>query len=294
MVCDVLLIFLTLNLVLFLSFFYFSDLYVDFFKVALVLPHADLVVCLDGNGGIAAVCAPSELSAALKQSMHETAQRNSINTLSNSILSISSSGGTDSEVTYSSTVIADTITKNGVSHHSSNTDKDRMGQMKKLTRSESNGFFDLLLALPGMGGEAIPPLFSSPSSSLSSSGQADESSSTSFFDTDATGSLDIFGDINECRNQNNNIAVKNGKDKYTGKEKGIGDFKAKRTDGESRNDNLPKDQDDLITKKNIDGTDDYEEKMVHQSAALLVEKETKSAGIVGIDVYWFMLNQVGG
>ena len=119
-----------------------------------MLPHADLVVCLDGNGGIAAVCAPSDLSAALKHSMQEAAKKNSTDSLSNSTGSISSSSssGTDSEITYSTAVIADPSSENSKTHHklnsntNTNTNRDVANNMKKLTRSESNGFFDLLSA----------------------------------------------------------------------------------------------------------------------------------------------------
>ena len=44
-----------------------------------MLPHADFVVCLDGRGGIAAACPPSELSAALSLSMKENADPDVLN-----------------------------------------------------------------------------------------------------------------------------------------------------------------------------------------------------------------------
>ena len=276
------------------------------FKVALVLPHADLVVCLDGHGGIAAVCPPSELSAALKQSMLETARKNNTNSLSESTRSISSSSGTDSELTYSTaTVIVDNSVKYNTSHDksSSNNNKDMVGDTKKkLTRSESNGFFDLLSALPGMAGTGVEPvpssLSSSPSSFLSSSGQADDTSSTSFFDTDATGSLDIFNhNNNESRNKNEDVLVRKEKEKVEGIEKHkIAD---KSEDRHSKEINslmtLKEKENKQIIKKNVDSSDEGDEINVpHQSAALLVEKETKSAGTIGVDVYWFYVKSGGG
>lgn len=274
----------------------------------MVLPHADLVVCLDGHGGIAAVCPPSELSAALKQSMQETARKNNTNSLSESTRSISSSSGTDSELTYSTaTVIPDNGVKYNTSHDqlSSNNNKDMVGDTKKkLTRSESNGFFDLLSALPGMAGIGVDPvpssLSSSPLSSLSSSGQADDTSSTSFFGTDTTGCLDIFNHNNESRNKNEDVLVRKKKEKEEGIEK--------HGNADKNEDRHSKDKNNLITlkekenkqitiKKNVDSSDEGNKDEVnvpHQSAALLVEKETKSAGTIGVDVYWFYIKSGGG
>lgn len=278
-------------------------------KVALVLPHADLVVCLDGHGGIAAVCPPSELSATLKQSMHDAARKNNANNSSESTRSISSSSGTDSEITSSTaTVVADNGVKCGPSlgKSSSKSNKDMAEDTKtKLTRSESNGFFDLLSALPGMAGigvevEAAPSLSSSPSSSLSSSGQADDASSPSFFDTDITGNLDIFSHNDGYKNKNGNAVIKNEKEKgKEGVEKHKNPDKIEdRHTKETNNLMILKSENKLIAIKNIDsfdgGGDDANLPLPHQSAALLVEKETKSAGTIGIDVYWFYIKSGGG
>jgi hypothetical protein len=274
-----------------------------------VLPHADLVVCLDGHGGIAAVCAPSELSAALKQSVNESAKKHNTHTSSISIHSVSSSSGTDSEVTYGTTVLTDRHNKNSQSHQNShtNTRSDVAGEGKKLTRNESSGFFDLLSALPGMSGDAAPSpspsLSSSPSSSLSSTLQADDSSSASLSDTDVSDGLDIFGENTDFRNKNaDGVANEQKKDekvkeKEKSKEKGV----------EKKKDMQSKMQDDIITLntteqkisilKNTDNSDKAEEReedSVQHTAALLVEKETKSAGTIGIDVYWFYVKSGGG
>ena len=270
------------------------------------------MVCLDGHGGIAAVCKPSELSATLKQSMHDAARKMNANSLSESTRSISSSSGTDSEITSSTaTLIADNGAKYGTSldKSSSKSDGDVVGDTKKkLTRSESNGFFDLLSALPGMTGigvevEAVPSLSSSPSSSLSSSGQADDTSSTTFFDTDVTGGLDIFSHNDVHKNKNGDVVKKNAKEKEKEKDERIekhenADKNEDRHTKEINNLIIFKNENKQITIKNVDNSDEGGEKMnlpePHQSAALLVEKETKSAGTIGVDVYWFYIKSGGG
>lgn len=276
-----------------------------------MLPHADLVVCLDGHGGIAAVCAPSELSAALKQSVNESARKNNTHTSGISTHSVGSSSGTDSEVTYGTTVLTDRHTKNSLSHQNShtNTRSDVAVEGKKLPRNESSGFFDLLSALPGMSGDAAPSpspspsLSSSPSSSLSSTVQTDDSSSASLSDTDVSDGLDIFGDNTDFRNKNtDSVAIKE-KEKEKVKEK----EKKKERDVAKKKDKQSKTQDEIITLntieqkmtilKNTDNSDKSEEREednAQHTAALLVEKETKSAGTIGIDVYWFYVKSGGG
>ena len=272
-----------------------------------MLPHADLVVCLDGHGGIAAVCAPSELSSALKQSVNESAKKHNTHTSSLSMHSVSSSSGTDSEVTYGTTVLTDRQNKSSQSHQNShtNTRNDVAGEGKKLTRNESSGFFDLLSALPGMSGDAAPSsspsLSSSPSCSLSSTVQTDDSSSASLSDTDVSDGLDIFGDNIDFRNKNSDsVANKEKEEKVKEKEKN------KERDVEKK-DKQSKMQDDIDTLntteqkmtilKNTDNSnkaEEREEDNVEHTAALLVEKETKSAGTIGIDVYWFYVKSGGG
>jgi hypothetical protein len=267
-------------------------------------------VCLDGHGGIAAVCAPSELSAALKQSVNESARKHNTQTSSISTHSISSSSGTDSEVTYGTTAPTDRHTKNSQSHQTSNTNtrSDVAGEGKKITRNESSGFFDLLSALPGMSGDAAPSpspspsLSSSPSSSLSSTVQTDDSSSASLSDTDVSDGLDIFGENTDFRNKNTDGVANKEKEKEKVKEK----EKNKERDVEKKKDKQSKVQDDIITLntteqemtmlKNTDNSDKSEEREdnVEHTAALLVEKETKSAGTIGIDVYWFYVKSGGG
>lgn len=250
-----------------------------------MLPHADLVVCLDGRGGIAAVCAPSELSAALKQSVNDSPS-----------ISVSSSSGTDSEVTCSTTVLTDRHTKNGQSHQNSNTNtkSDVAGDGKKLTRNESSGFFDLLSALPGMRGDAAPApssLSSSPSSSLSSNMQADDSSSASLSDTDVSDVLNIFGDNTDFRNKNKDSLANKEMEKVKEKEKN------KERDRDVENIiTLNTNEQKMTTFKNTDSMNSEEgvEDNVQHTAALLVEKETKSEGTIGIDVYWFYVKSGGG
>jgi hypothetical protein len=267
------------------------------------------VVCLDGHGGIAAVCAPSELSAALKQSVNESARKNNTHTSSISTHSVGSNSGTDSEVTYGTTVLTDRHNKNSQSHQNSHTNTriDVAGEGKKLTRNESSGFFDLLSALPGMSGDAAPSpspsLSSSPSSSLSSTLQADDSSSASLSDADVSDGLDIFGDNTDFRNKNADSVANKEKEKEKVKEK----EKDKERDVEKNKDKQFKMQNDINTfnttekkmtiLKNTDNSDKVEERVddnVEHTAALLVEKETKSAGTIGIDVYWFYVKSGGG
>jgi hypothetical protein len=95
--------------------------------VALVLPHADIIVCLDGKGGIAAACPPSELSAVLS-------------------LTMSNQVGNESVRSYLRSEIGDTDNE----EDSPVEDGEVKGEGKRIRKSESNGFFDLLMALPRM------------------------------------------------------------------------------------------------------------------------------------------------
>ena len=113
-----------------------------------MLPHADFVVCLDGRGGIAAACPPSELSAALSLSVKENADPN--------VLNSSGDGGTgrkNSDSHNHTGVDRDTDINNNQGVES-RVDIDIVdGGVKPVRRTLSNGFFDLLSALPRMGND---------------------------------------------------------------------------------------------------------------------------------------------
>jgi hypothetical protein len=101
-----------------------------------VLPHVDLVVCLDGLGGIAAACPPSELAAALALSMHESSKEG---------YGSDSKGNTTDEESNNGSQIGGSL-EGSLEELSGNKDG-----IKRIT---SNGFFELLSALPRMNSTA--------------------------------------------------------------------------------------------------------------------------------------------
>lgn len=100
-----------------------------------MLPHVDLVVCLDGLGGIAAACPPSELAAALALSMQETSKED---------YGSDSKGNTTDEESNNGS-------PGGSSGGSLEVPLEELsGPKDGINRVASNGFFELLSALPRM------------------------------------------------------------------------------------------------------------------------------------------------
>jgi hypothetical protein len=198
-------------------------------QVALVLPYADLVVCLDGIGGIAAACRPSELSAALTLSFQESVR----------LREADFTDSTDSNKSILSSASCSELT-----------DEPYIGLKNTLPRSASNGFFDLLSALPRMGNEKY-----STTVEVTSEGGHNLSRNQS----SATG----------VDNQTKSLTVSSAvpaKEGKTSKLGGSGDVKehGDAEEGEQR------------------------------QAVLLVEKEFKGSGTVGLSIYWFYISSGGG
>ena len=112
--------------------------------MALVLPYADLVVCLDGRGGIAAACPPSELSATLALAMNQAASLSVVD-------DTDGDGDTDGDrgvdvIAKPSQAACDQNAHSAASLPSGEHKKEKA--KAKLTRSDSSGFFNLLSAIP--------------------------------------------------------------------------------------------------------------------------------------------------
>jgi hypothetical protein len=205
-------------------------------QVALVLPYADLVVCLNGIGGIAAACPPSELSAALTLSFQESVRSRQADF----------TDSTDSSKSILSSASCSELT-----------DEPYLGLKNTLPRSASNGFFDLLSALPRMGNEK-----ESTAVKVTSNGIRDLSpnqSSATGVDSQ-TKSLTVSGAL---RSGSVAVPAREGKTSRLGGSEGVKEH------GEA-------------------------EEGEQQQAVLLVEKEFKGSGTVGLSIYWFYISSGGG
>ena len=224
-----------------------------------MLPHADFVVCLDGRGGIAAACPPSELSAALSLSMKENADPH--------VLNSSGDGGTGKK------------TSDSDSHNHTGVDKDTDisnnqgvesrvdivdGGVKPVRRTLSNGFFDLLSALPRMGNDT-------PKETVDDSIIADKCD---------VGNI-RGADTNEVRDENQ-TKVKKGLVDNVPQDAFIGMTKKfeKNISSEGQ------------TEEAIESGNGEDE--VPKEAVLLVGKEFKGSGSVSLSIYCFYFNSGGG
>lgn len=207
-------------------------------QVALVLPYADLVVCLDGIGGIAAACPPSELSAALTLSFQESVRLREADFTSSS----------DSNKSILSSASCSELT-----------DEPHLEVKNKLTRSASNGFFDLLSALPRMGNEKE----STAAEAMATSDGEHVSSQNQGSSTDADRQTKPLTVSSALRSGSVALPVKEGMTSKPGASEGVEEH------GDA-------------------------EEGAQRQAVLLVEKEFKGSGTVGFSIYWFYISSGGG
>lgn len=210
-------------------------------QVALVLPHADLVVCLDGIGGIAAACPPSELSAALTLSFQESVRLREADCTASS----------DSSKSILSSASCSELT-----------DELFVGVKSKLTRSASNGFFDLLSALPRMGNEKESTSAEVAVTAVGAHGLSQNRSTA----PDAESQIKLLIASNALRTGSVTLPVKEGKISKVG--------------------------------EGATAHGEVEEAVAlagpPRQAVLLVEKEFKGSGTVGMEIYWFYISSGGG
>lgn len=255
-----------------------------------MLPYSDLVVCLDGRGGIAAACPPSDLSAALQDPARQSSSSSSIDRIDGTI-----ERGTGTDIRQSG--------EGGVSRDVKNDEN------KPITRSESNGFFDLLSALPRMGND-VPSLRSSSSNdnmNIISKGNksADDGSMQIIANQAGYHSFDMPPHLDSTK-----VVISAASDEIVGSDTisttdTLEDIKgAISTTARGANKEMLDVHGSLdilkVMKKVVERDDlakvhkEVGEDTVSREAVLLVEKEFKGSGTVGLRIYWFYFHSGGG
>lgn len=203
-----------------------------------MLPYADLVVCLDGIGGIAAACPPSELSAALTLSFQESVRLR------------------EADFTESSESSRSILSSASCSEL---TDEPYLGLKNKMTRSASNGFFDLLSALPRMGNEKESATLEVTRGSNGVHGSPQDQCYAA-------------GAHSPTKPLTVSSVLRSGSIALPSRE-----MKASKLGGSEG------------AKEHGDA-----EEGAQRQAVLLVEKEFKGSGTVGLSIYWFYISSGGG
>ena len=222
-----------------------------------MLPHADFVVCLDGRGGIAAACPPSELSAALSLSMKENAEANKVNSSRDGG---TGTGGKMSDSDNHASIDTEIDMNNNQCVESRGGVDTTDGEVKPVRRTISNGFFDLLSALPRMGND-------SPKETVADNIIADKGDIGNTGDTDSN----VIRDKTQAELEDSFT-----RDAFTGEMKKL-------------EKNIPPEEQTEEISENGNG-----EVQVPKEAVLLVGKEFKGSGTVSLSIYCFYFNSGGG